>query len=288
MKGIFLAALKKLSCALLAGGLLFAFAANAEEVRVGHLESNDDIGINWLFFNCEKSSDRLRLTCNMFQTLIMKAKTEAQVAEELQRQLSWDALAEFKKEFGSGCEQINANAKRIDQVIASGQDINGKPLNSRLTAPGLSAMKAIMEACQNPTQEAARRLFTATAKQQLRTCKVHSSYWRSVYLFNSKTNSSQEGPKGPCGVTDGSCEFSLVLALSGSNQPLEPPAFVLSFCTASRPRTKPFDTQLSYSAASTARSWSTARSSARASPPNSSITASTSASSGMSQDTHES
>ena len=34
MKGIFLAALKKLSCALLAGGLLFAFAANAEEVRV--------------------------------------------------------------------------------------------------------------------------------------------------------------------------------------------------------------------------------------------------------------
>jgi len=34
------------------------------------------------------------------------------------------------------------------------------------------------------------------------------------------------------------------LAFCGSNQPLEPPAFVLNFCTTSRPRAKPFDTAL--------------------------------------------
>jgi hypothetical protein len=187
---------------LMSGGLLLALSANAEEVQIGHLETSDDIGINWLFFHCDKSADRLHLTCDIFSTQIMKAKTETQVSGELQQQNSLDALAEFNKNFGSACEQMNANSKRIDQAIASNQDINGKPLNPRMVAAHLSAMKGVADVCKNPTQDAARQFFTAGTRQQLSTCKVHSGYFKSIYSFNSQTNSwiSQEGPTGPCGT----------------------------------------------------------------------------------------
>ena len=78
------------------GGLV---TARAEEVRIGHLETNDDLGINWLYFRCDKSSTT-QMKCDIFQTLIMK-KDQSEIDAQLKRAAA-DPLAEFNTAFGKG------------------------------------------------------------------------------------------------------------------------------------------------------------------------------------------
>src|SRR5258708_39722653 len=49
--------------------LLASFAAQSQEVRIGHLETANDTGINWLFFHCSQAGSALR--CAVFQTLMI-------------------------------------------------------------------------------------------------------------------------------------------------------------------------------------------------------------------------
>jgi len=50
--------------------MVFPIGANSQEIRIGHLETADDIGINWLFFHCNQAGNTLK--CSIFQTLIFK------------------------------------------------------------------------------------------------------------------------------------------------------------------------------------------------------------------------
>jgi hypothetical protein len=79
--------------------------AVAEEIRIGHLETKDDTGINWLYFRCEKST-AAQMRCDVFQTLIMKKKSDSEIDAELKREAATDLLAEFNK--NSGCEFIES------------------------------------------------------------------------------------------------------------------------------------------------------------------------------------
>ena len=58
---------------VLVTALMLRGAAVAEEVRIGHLETKDDTGINWLYFRCEKPT-ATQMRCDVFQTLIYKKK----------------------------------------------------------------------------------------------------------------------------------------------------------------------------------------------------------------------
>src|SRR5712664_1798480 len=55
--------------------LLASFAAWAQAIRIGHLETADDIGINWLFFHCNQMGQTLN--CTVFQTLIFTDKNSS-------------------------------------------------------------------------------------------------------------------------------------------------------------------------------------------------------------------
>lgn len=46
------------------------FASHSQEIRIGHLETADDKGPNWLFYHCVQAEQRL--ICNAFQTLIFR------------------------------------------------------------------------------------------------------------------------------------------------------------------------------------------------------------------------
>jgi hypothetical protein len=48
--------------------LLASFSVRSQELRIGHLETANDVGINWLFFHCNQAESSLK--CTVFQTLI--------------------------------------------------------------------------------------------------------------------------------------------------------------------------------------------------------------------------
>lgn len=50
------------------GILLAPLGAMSQELRIGHLETANDTGINWLFFHCNQGGSTLN--CSVFQTLI--------------------------------------------------------------------------------------------------------------------------------------------------------------------------------------------------------------------------
>src|SRR5258705_2676811 len=90
--------------------LMLSGVAVAEEVRIGHLETKDDSGINWLYFRCEKPA-ATQMRCDVFQTLIYKTKSDAKIKAELKQQASMDLLAEFNKNFGgAACKSFIENS----------------------------------------------------------------------------------------------------------------------------------------------------------------------------------
>jgi hypothetical protein len=184
--------------------LLFAGTLSpifAEGVRIGHLETNDDTGINWLYFRCDKTTIG-QMRCDIFQTLIMKSKSQADVDAELKRQAAMDPLAEFNKGFGEACKSLVENEAEMQQVLKSGIGVDGKPINSRIMGAAWPVMIAVLDVCKKPTPENAARFFKSMLEQDQRTCKVHNDYSQSEYTWNPQTNSwtTQEGPTGPCGT----------------------------------------------------------------------------------------
>ena len=67
--------------ALIALIFLFAtgLAARAEEVATGHLETNDDTGLNWLQLHCDRTGNQI--WCDVSQTLLF----HKQVQDEARR-----------------------------------------------------------------------------------------------------------------------------------------------------------------------------------------------------------
>jgi hypothetical protein len=173
----------------------------AEQVQIGHLETNDDTGINWLYFQCDKISGA-EMRCGIFQTLIMKAKNQDELDKE-RREVTPDPLAAFNNNhFADGCKPLVENVDKMEQGIKSGVGQDGKPINKRIILSGWPMVKAMVDVCRNPTRETAASFFKLMADQDERSCKIHNSYSQNTFTWNYQTNNwtSQEGPAGPCGT----------------------------------------------------------------------------------------
>ncbi|WP_369722962.1 hypothetical protein AB8Z38_02510 [Bradyrhizobium sp. LLZ17] len=173
----------------------------AEEVRIGHLETNDDTGINWLYFNCQKSGSA-QMQCDILQTLISKKKTDVEIDAELKELNGTDSLAQFNKIFGEGCKSLVANEGKLRSAQKSGIGVDGKPVNLRIAAAGWPMMFGMLDVCKTPTQESASRFFKLTTDEERRSCKVHTFMSKASFTFIRETNSwtTKEGPTGPCGT----------------------------------------------------------------------------------------
>ncbi len=125
--------------------------ARAEEVRIGQLETNDDTGINWLYFRCNKSS-ATQMTRDIFQTLIMKKKNQSEIDDDLKR-FAADPLAEFNNSFAPACKAFVENESKMQQALQSGIGTDGKPLNKRSVLSSWPMMQAMIEVCKTPTRE---------------------------------------------------------------------------------------------------------------------------------------
>jgi hypothetical protein len=186
---------------LIAVLMLGGKAALAEEVRIGHLETNDDTGINWLFFNCQKSSPT-QMQCDILQTLISKKKTDVEIDAELKELNGTDPLAQFNKVFGNGCTSLIANEAKIRATQKTGIGLDGKPINQRVAAAGWPMMNEMLDVCKMPTRESASRFFKLMTDEERRSCRVHTFTSKSSFNFERETNSwiAKEGPTGPCGT----------------------------------------------------------------------------------------
>jgi hypothetical protein len=187
LRGIVLVAVLMLNC-----GSVFA-----EEVRIGHLETSDDTGINWLYFRCYKPN-AMQMRCDVFQTLIYKKKSEAEIEADLKKLAAADLLTEFNKIFGDSCKSLVENEGNINAGIG----MDGKPINPRNAASSGAMVKWVVAACKTPTRESASRVFKSMAEQERRTCNVHNDHSLLTFIWNPQTNSwtSREGPTGPCGT----------------------------------------------------------------------------------------
>ena len=180
--------------------LLGPSTAFAEQVRIGHLETNDDTGVNWLYFQCDNTSST-EMRCGIFQTLITKKKGEAEIATDRQKAEA-DPLAELNNiHFADICKPFVENAAKLEQAVKSGVGVDGKPVNRR-ALPDWPMLKALIDACKNPTRETAAQFLKLSIDQDERSCKVHSFYSQATFTWNYQTNTwtSQEGPTGPCGT----------------------------------------------------------------------------------------
>jgi hypothetical protein len=179
----------------------FAPTASAEEVRIGHLETNDDTGINWLYFNCQKSTSA-QMQCDILQTLIMKKQTDAEIDTELKELNGTDPLIQFNKVFGAECKSLVASEGKLRTAQKTGIGLDGKPINLRVAAAGWSMMNGLLDVCKAPTRESASRFFKLTTDESRRSCKVHTLTSKASFTFDVQTNSwiTKEGPTGPCGT----------------------------------------------------------------------------------------
>jgi hypothetical protein len=175
---------------LLAGLIVFALAslsdgsAFAEEVRIGHLETKDDTGINWLYFRCEKPN-ATQMRCDLFNTLIYRKKSDAEIDADLKQQAAADLLTEFNKNLGKSCKPFVENEAKIKAGIG----VDGRPINPRNAASSPSIVKGMIEVCKTPTQETASRFFKSLAEQERHTSNVHNDHSLLTFIWNPQTNS---------------------------------------------------------------------------------------------------
>jgi len=184
---------------VIALALIFSMSrlSDAQELRIGHLETKDDIGINWLNFHCNQSGGNL--TCDVFQTLIMH-KVEAKDREtKIQEKIVNND--DFQKNFGEICKHIDELISIGQNSLRTGRGADGSTINVRAAQEGLLNFNAIAAACKNPNSKTIRNFVELSVDHDIHTCRVINNYSRMTFSWDTATGMwlSKEGPIGPCG-----------------------------------------------------------------------------------------
>jgi hypothetical protein len=188
-------------CTLAISATMMAIGGGrAQEIRIGHLETSDDVGINWLFFQCNQEG--ASLGCDVFQTLIMRKTKPEDRKVEIDKLMQGNPIDNFNKAFGTSCDSIVAN----EQKLLDGIQLNGNKLDKRLIPQTKATMIPLLSACKNTTIDSVRKIFESMIDLSINTCRIHSNYSRMKFTYNTDIKSwvSIEEPVGPCGyVTTG-------------------------------------------------------------------------------------
>lgn len=187
-----------LGCILASG---IAKPGCADEIRIGHLETNDDDAINWLYYDCDRSSP-LEMKCSVVQTFIIKLKSASEIDKETSEFLGSNPVAVFNKEFSDACKNMIPLEEAIRKGISQGRGLDGKPLKQRIVAAGSPMILGLIEACKSPSKDNVVAFFKENIDREKRSCKVHNDHSWETFAYDRQTDSwiSREGPSGPCGT----------------------------------------------------------------------------------------
>jgi hypothetical protein len=194
--------------------------AKAETVDVGHLETKDDTGINWLFLHCEQ--DRGVMDCDIFHTLFVHKLEPEKRSETIAKQMkgeTGDPVQDFINSGGFGMCKDTAEMRNVfNQAVRTGKQLDGKPISQRGLKFGQNMepfISAVEDACRSPNLGRVRHIIEVTADRDQQTCKVYNTYSRARYAWNPQTQAwvAREGPGGDCGlVTIGTLQHDKEIA----------------------------------------------------------------------------
>ena len=179
--------------------VLLGFPAYAEQVNIGHLETNDDSALNWAFFHCDLLSDQITMHCDIFTTILYHKPIGIDSANKAIASNS--ALQLFNQIWGDQCKGTVAMIISGEKFVNKGVDAQGRPLNMRVALYAWPKFKAAAKVCTTQTEQEAKAFFTRWINEQKLTCTVHSGYSNKEFKWDKDTSTwiSRQGPEGSCG-----------------------------------------------------------------------------------------
>jgi hypothetical protein len=188
----------------MAGFVIFFLAwvaiGNAQELAIGHLETQDDIGINWLNFHCDQNGNRL--SCDVYQTLIMH-KVEASDREaKIREQMTPNVIQDFQKAFGEACKNVDQLSAIIEKTIQTGIGQDGRKVNRDQALDARSYFDSLADACKHTDAKTIQKFIETMTDKDIHTCREVDSFSHIDFSYEptTKTWVSNEGPSGVCGT----------------------------------------------------------------------------------------
>ena len=157
---------------------------SGQELSIGHLETKDDTGINWLFFHCNQLDNSM--SCDIFQTLISHKVELKDRDAEIIKNLTNDPSKTFKISFSETCKHTDEIGRVTDNAIKTGRGADGRDINVRQARDAKVKIDALINACRNPSDVNVRRFIEATVDQQVQTCRVINMYSKSTFFGTRK------------------------------------------------------------------------------------------------------
>jgi hypothetical protein len=187
--------------------VISAAIGNAQELAIGHLETSDDTGINWLNFNCNQNASRL--SCEVFQTLIMHKVEGSNRDSEVQKQMTGNVVQDFQNAFGETCKNIDQLTEMIRKTVETGIGMDGRKVNREQALDGKAYFDNLADACRHTDLKTVRKFVETNIDKDVHTCRVVNSHSHIDFSYepSTKTWVSNEGPSGVCGsITAGILE----------------------------------------------------------------------------------
>jgi hypothetical protein len=175
----------KIVTAALLFHLAFGAAGSAEELNIGHLETGDDTGINWLNFHCNQNSGSL--TCDVFQTLIMHKVEPAEREKEINKKMAGDVVQEFKRAFADPCKNIDQLLELVRKSVATGVGRDGRNLNPRQAQEAKLFFESMADTCKNSNQGTIKHFIEIGVDKDIHTCRVINNYSPMKFSFDTTT-----------------------------------------------------------------------------------------------------
>jgi hypothetical protein len=182
-------------------------AGHAQELEIGHLETNDDTGINWLNFHCNQQGNTLG--CEVFRTLISHKVEPADRQKEVDKRMTLDVGTDFRKNFGIACKDVDEILSKISKTAATGIGPDGRKMNLRQAQDGKVYLDALAQVCKNTNLKTIRHFIEVMTDKDIHTCQISSSYSHKDfhYDFQRQVWISREGPQRPCGsISEGALQ----------------------------------------------------------------------------------
>lgn len=190
--------------------LILMATSNAQELPIGHLETQDDTGINWLNFHCNQNSNRL--SCDVYQTLIMHKIEASDRAAEIQKKMTGNVIQEFQNAFGEACKGVDQISAIIQKTVETGIGQDGRKINRDQALDGKAYFDSLADACKRMDQKTIRKFIEAMIDKDIHTCREVNMFSHIDFSYEpaTKTWVSNEGPSGVCGtITAGILERDL-------------------------------------------------------------------------------
>jgi hypothetical protein len=184
---------------LLVLGLGVAGAVAAEQLDIGHLETTDDVGVNWQYWACDRSGNTLH--CHIVQSLLNHEIEPAERERQIQEKVRATTVDVFRRKAGEMCANVGSVRTAIGQMLARGRQADGTLISKQQSSDMRAYIDLTETACKDTNTTTIRRKIEQEVDQSIRTCTVFNIHSEDTLHWNERLHEweSRSGATGPCG-----------------------------------------------------------------------------------------